>query len=126
MLIVITALEFPEAFLKFGDFFFKLLFLLMNSFEFIESIVVDGLELLFGFLFVLFDFFLEFFVLVFEFRDFLELYFQGFELLLVEGVELGNFLVEGMDLVVFGVDLLLESGGFDLSFGVVFFSNFFE
>ena len=33
---------------------------------------------------------------------------DGFELLLVEGVELGDFLVEGVDLVVFGVDLLFE------------------
>ena len=43
MLIVITTLEFPEVFLEFGDFFLKLLFLLVNSFEFIEGIVIDGL-----------------------------------------------------------------------------------
>ncbi len=72
MLIVITTLEFPKIFLKFTNFFLKLFFLLVNSFEFVKSIVIDGLELLFCLLFVLFDFLLEFFILVLKFRDFLE------------------------------------------------------
>ena len=70
MLIVITAFEFPEMFLKFGDFFLQLLFLLVDSLKFIKCVVIDGLKLLFGLLFVLFDFFLKFFVLFLKLRDF--------------------------------------------------------
>ncbi len=71
MLIVITTLDFPKIFLKFSNFFLKLFFLLVNSFEFVKSIVIDGLKLLFCLFFVLFDFLLEFFVLALKFRDFL-------------------------------------------------------
>ncbi len=65
----------------------------MHTFELVEGLVVDGLELLFGLLFVLLYFLLQFLVLFFELRNFLYLLFEGVELLLVEGVDLGDFVV---------------------------------
>lgn len=65
----------------------------MNPFEFIKSIIVDGFELFFCLFFVLFDFFLEFLVLLLKLRYFLELKLEGFKLFLMEGVDLGDFVV---------------------------------
>ncbi len=41
-------------------------------------------------------------------------------------MDLGDFLIQGMNFVIFGVYLFLESGGFHLSFGVVLLGDFLE
>jgi hypothetical protein len=58
--LIVMGLELGEGFLQFVDFFLHGLFLLSDTFELVEGVVVDGLELLFVLVFVLFDFLLQF------------------------------------------------------------------
>ena len=64
-----------------------------DALEFVEGVVVDGLELLFCFVFVLFYFLLQFLFLFLQLGDRLYFFLEGVELLLVLSLNLVEFVL---------------------------------
>jgi hypothetical protein len=56
--------KFKECFLKLGYFSLESFFLFVNSFELIESVIIDGFKLLAGLFFVFFHFILQLIILL--------------------------------------------------------------